>query len=117
MAETITLDSQVHEILAQIFIAFGQGAGTMTVSREAIRAATRTYTSLVQANVTKWRDIELQTLEYARSLGRVAAHLALRDGSQVVRDEHYREASERFAAAATELEYDCPFCPGTMLKR
>lgn len=116
MAETITVDAGTHEVLAQMFIAFGQGAG-MSVSREAIRAATRTYAPLARANLTKWGELELQTLEYARTLGRLAAYLALRDGKQVIGEEHYREASERFAAAAGVLAYECPLCLEPMFKR
>ncbi len=110
MAETIALESAVHEILTQMFVAFGQGAGTLPVSREVIRAGTREYAALVRANLDRWPTIEHQTLEYARGLGRVAAHLALHDAAHSVGEEHYRDAVERFAATASAVEYECPFC-------
>jgi hypothetical protein len=116
MAEKMTFDSRVHEILAQIFIAFGQGAGTMIVSREAIRAGTRDYVRLVGAHLDRWDEIEFQTIEYARGLGRVAAHLAVGEAQHVILERHYRAASERFGATAPSAAYDCPWCVAPMRK-
>ena len=102
---TLSLDSTEHEILTQLFIAFGQGAGTMPVAAQVIAAATEDYLAAIHENVAGWRSIELQALESARGLGRLAAHLALQDGRDVVMTEHYQGARN-----GIRPRIDCPFC-------
>ena len=105
MGHTVSFESTVHEILVQLFIAFGQGAGTMRVSRETIAAATRDYVDRIEQHVDRWESIQVQTLDVARSLGRLSAHLALLDAGDVILPKHYEGASRH-----SERMAPCPFC-------
>ncbi len=112
MAEASWLDPDVHQILSQMLMAFAQGAGTLMASREMIAAATADYAERVAREKGRWDAIALQTLEFARGLGRVAAHHAVRDGRNLITEHDYRRASEQMGQPKLRMAVyqDCPFC-------
>jgi len=102
----------VEQILAQVFIAFGQGAGTMTVAHDAIDAARQEYADGIAASAPRWNEIALPTLEYARAIGRVAAYLAVKDGRNVISKGDWIEAAKQVAQHPDKTYRFCPICMG-----
>ncbi|OLC76698.1 MAG: hypothetical protein AUH72_18460 [Acidobacteria bacterium 13_1_40CM_4_65_8] len=102
----------VEQILAQLFIAFGQGAGTMTVSHEAIAAARNLYINRIPEFENKWDEIALQSLEYARAIGRVAALRAVQHGRNVISKDDWIEAAKQVAQHPDKTYRFCPICMG-----
>ncbi|MBE3134442.1 MAG: hypothetical protein IMZ55_13290, partial [Acidobacteria bacterium] len=116
--------SPVQLVLDQIFVAFGQGAGVMRIADAAIVYATQTYWAVVQANMTVWEEDAPHVREYARTLGHLAAHIALQKGRTIIEREDLAQAIGRrqlvlmkkklnaLAEADDEApsEGDCPFC-------
>jgi len=77
----------------QLAMAFGQGAGTMPATPEALWATYSMYLSAIKEKIGKWPEIELRTLEYARALGRLAAFNASSNGRIVIDVEDVRAAA------------------------
>ena len=96
--------------LSQLFVAFGQGAGPIFMTVEAVQAARDQYRPLVQARQGEWDSNALVLFEYARSLGRTAATIAAQQGSPQINAEHYQQASSRVASASVASRIACPFC-------
>jgi hypothetical protein len=96
-------------MFCQLVAAFGQGAGTMNVTREAVSAITDTYWPVI-ASQTNLDNGLLQALEYARGLGRVAAARALADGYNLVRPQDFQAAAEALQRHRVALLQDCPYC-------
>ena len=71
-------------ITLQLAAGFGQGAGTMLATGEAVEAAIGAYSTSLQARASTWSDYSLQTIEYARALGRLSAAKALSHGRCVI---------------------------------
>ena len=61
----------------QLAMAFGQGAGTMLATAEALLAAFETYAAAFENRAGNWQAFELRAIEYARALGQAAAWSAL----------------------------------------
>jgi hypothetical protein len=80
-------------IMAQIYIAFGQGAGSLYVSRGAIAAGRRQYQKLVAEYSQNWSEVGQNALEYTRSVGRAAAHLAVGEGRNTISADNYAKAA------------------------
>jgi hypothetical protein len=89
-------------ILAQIFGAFGHGAGGLTVEKAVVRRASKDYTKVIQVNARKWEALETSVLEAARMTGRLAAHRALNGGRIRINVPDY------LAARRTVVLF-CPF--------
>ena len=101
--------SYEHEdILAQVFMAFGQGAGTMHATPAAVRAGRLKYGPTLK--VQNWDADAPQVLEFARALGRVAANLAAQEGSTAIDEQHFRRASELVIGHQIG-PWSCPYCP------
>lgn len=98
---------ELETVVAQLYIAFGQGAGSLYVSPEAIAAGRRQYEQLVAKNLEKWPQASLKALEYARAIGRVAAHLAVSEGWNTIQGDHYTSAAE-MVRKNCHVEF-CPF--------
>jgi hypothetical protein len=106
MGKPITFeDDRVYRILMLISMAFGQGAGTMRATPDAVDAATADYRRLIEQSTEPWEVIELSTLELARSVGRFAAHVATADGRDVIEKRHYVEARRKLRPTIR-----CSFC-------
>jgi hypothetical protein len=116
--------SPVQLVLDQIFIAFGQGAGVMRVADAAIRYATNTYWDVIEKNMVVWRDNPFRVREYARTLGHLAAHIAVGRGKTIIDEQDVSDAigPEQYRAMLRKVglpdevhdrrgdEGDCPFC-------
>jgi len=100
--DPLTLQQQ---ILVQLLIAFGQGAGTMPVARETIEAFRNEYGAQVPADETAWKNIEVATLAAAHRLGRLSAHVALTARWDTIRAAHFNDARTTMHAS-----FICPFC-------
>jgi len=100
----------VEARLSHLFVAFGQGAGPIFMTVEAVQAARDQYRPLVQGRLSEWDSNALVLFEYARSLGRTAANIAAQQGSPQIDAAHYREASSRVASASASTRIACPFC-------
>lgn len=73
------------KILAQILIAFGQGAGPVRVSREACGALIQHYEPLIDDAVEKdWQDQAVQALERVRTTGRLAVQTMTREARTAI---------------------------------
>jgi hypothetical protein len=97
---TSTEDSFV--ILAQIFGAFGFGAGGMLVTPEVVVRAAKDYREVIQLNAKRWNLLELPVLESARMTGRLAAERALRE-------ERIRITLNDYERAVKTVLPMCPF--------
>jgi hypothetical protein len=85
-------------ILAQIFVAFGQGSGTLRVSQEACLVLSSRYGGLIDEHLLAiWShdDIAPQVLERMRAIGRSAAVTAAFAGRTAIGAEDVRRAVVR----------------------
>ena len=76
----------------QLAMAFGQGAGAMLATSEALLAAYQPYEASFQERADTWVDFELRALHYARALGQVAAARAAQSGRCVIDTDDVRYA-------------------------
>lgn len=98
-------------IMAQIWIAFGQGAGLIRVSQEAAMELHRWYFDAITPEVieVKWATDALQVLDRIRAIGSLAALKATSLGSTVITPQNvYESASQVQDTSSTPL---CPDKP------
>ncbi|HET9212573.1 MAG TPA: hypothetical protein VFR03_19370 [Thermoanaerobaculia bacterium] len=98
-------------IMAQIWIAFGQGAGAIRVSHDAALELYRWYYEAITPEVIheRWKTDAVQVLDRMRAIGRLAALKAASVGSTVVTPRDiYESASMVQAQSLTVL---CPPVP------
>lgn len=100
-----SLGDPVEERLSHMFVAFGQGAGSINVTIDAVQAARQQYRSVVQANIDTWEVNAPVLTEYARALGRTAAALAALNGEGAITAARYTESSALVASKG-----GCPYC-------
>jgi hypothetical protein len=88
-----------EEILGQIYVAFGQGTGTMRVSHSVCSALKGRYARFITDDVknTLWETEGVQALERIRALGRLMAVKTSMSGKTVIQDDI-------FAASAQTIE-------------
>jgi hypothetical protein len=106
-------DADIEDIVGQCWVAFGQGAGSMKVSREAIAAGRKHYTDYFSNHIATWDDDSLQMLEFVQAAGRLAAHLATFEGFAVIGPRHLQRATVKIFRKAEERHFamgDCPYC-------
>jgi hypothetical protein len=103
--------TQDQIVLAQLSAAFGQGAGTVFVSEAAAGAALAHFMPAVPDFVSRWSAVALQTLEYARTVGRTAALLAAQRGSDAISEDDFVKGLS--IVRGTRQTYGpCPFKHG-----
>ena len=94
-------------IMAQIYVAFGQGTGTVRVSQDVCAALRdRYYGSIDDAVLKDWETLALQVLERFRALGRLMALGAGMSGRTNIAGKDVETA-----ARMVELESNTPLCP------
>jgi hypothetical protein len=95
-------------IMAQIWIAFGQGAGSTRVSQEAALELRRWYHDAITPEVVeeKWKTGAVQVLDRIRAIGRLAALKATLAGSTVIKPQDVYES-----AATVQATSLTPLCP------
>lgn len=95
-------------IMAQIWVAFGQGTGATRVSQEAAMALhNRYYNRIVEVNApSSWAAEAVQVLERIRAIGRLAAYNALQRGDTAISSTDVDSAS-----STVELQSETELCP------
>lgn len=98
-------------ILAQIFVAFGQGAGQLTVSDDAVRAAVADYAVKIEG-ARNWDGAAPRVLGIARVMGQLAAEHAAREGRAIITAPDYaaaRAVIHGMSGEAPTLMGGCPW--------
>lgn len=95
-------------IMAQIWIAFGQGAGAIRVSQEAALELRRWYFDAITPQVItqRWETDALQVLDRIRAIGTLAALKATLTGSTRITPEIVYES-----ASLVQDFSDTDLCP------
>lgn len=94
-------------IMAQVWIAFGQGTDYLRVSQEAALALQVLYYKAITDDlIEKWELESVQILERIRAIGRLSAQLAINVGSTRITPKNVIEA-----AATVQIESDTERCP------
>jgi hypothetical protein len=94
-------------IMAQVWVAFGQGTGAIRVSQDATLELRRWYWDAITDDVVKnWGTWSLQVLDRIRAIGSLAALKAIQQGSPTVTVMMVYEA----AVTVQEMS-DTPICP------
>jgi hypothetical protein len=95
-------------IMAQLWVAFGQGTGATRASQKAVMALYGRYFDRIASTgiVEVWGEHAMQVLERLRTIGRFAALKALERGDTTISEEDVNAAIE-----AVERESDTDYCP------
>jgi|SRR5215210_1634633 len=94
-------------IMAQVYVAFGQGTGTIRVSQEAALEMHRWYYNAITDEVVQnWGSTALQVLDRIRAIGSLAALQAIQQGSPTITVIQVYAAAEQ-----VQLRSDTPICP------
>src|SRR5436305_7067989 len=104
-------------IMAQLWIAFGQGAGAIRVSHDAALELYRWYYEAITPEIVheRWKTDAVQVLDRMRAIGRLAALKAASAGSTVITPRDiYESASMVQAQSLTPL---CPPAPAPVATR
>jgi hypothetical protein len=97
-------------MLAQMFVAFGQGAGQLPVSDSAVQVAVRDYGGKI-AEGGDWESYAPTVLGIAKIMGQAAAEYALRNGRLVITAEDYNAARTMVHTSQGEASTLVGFCP------
>ena len=94
-------------IMAQVWIAFGQGTGAIRVSQNAAMELHRWYSGAITDEVVEnWGIWSLQVLDRIRAIGSLATLKAIEKGAPTLTVLMVYEA-----AATVQLRSDTPICP------
>ncbi|HKI05082.1 MAG TPA: hypothetical protein VKK31_24090 [Thermoanaerobaculia bacterium] len=95
-------------IMAQIWIAFGQGAGPIRVSQDAAMELRRWYFDAITPQVisVRWATDAVQVLDRIRAIGTLAALKATTSGATAISTMEVYDS-----AAAVQLTSDTDLCP------
>jgi hypothetical protein len=94
-------------IMAQLWVAFGQGTGAVRVSQDAAMELRRWYFGAITDDVVEnWGTYALQVLDRIRAIGGLSALKALLQGSPTITAGMVYEAAETVQARS-----DTPICP------
>jgi histone H3/H4 len=114
---TIAAKDDHESILGQFIYAFGQGAGTVRVSRRAIAALRARYLGPVQAYAGRWETTAAYVLPLLAQVGRLAALLATQAGRSAIAETDFTRA-RRLVEARTHEQAEAsgqlmagPLCP------
>jgi hypothetical protein len=101
------MDYTQDGIMAQLWVAFGQGSGAVRVSQSAALELHRWYYGAITDDVIKnWGSWALQVLDRIRAIGSLAALKATQQGSPTISALMVYEA-----ATQVQIESDTPICP------
>lgn len=92
-------------ILAQFFVAFGEGAGPVRVPRGTVKALGDRYRTKVAEWANDWDTEGVQFLERVRAIGRLAALRATMKGQTTI-----LPADFLYAARSVESTSSTPHC-------
>lgn len=102
--------ASVDEMLGQAFVAIGQGSAGVMLTRDAVREVRKRYVPVLRENAAEWDGHAVAAFEFARGLGRLAAHRALAAHRNEIRATDIRYAAGRVSRASLTIEKPCPFC-------
>jgi hypothetical protein len=101
------MDYTQDGIMAQLWVAFGQGTGAVRVSQAAALELHRWYFNAITEDVVKnWGSWALQILDRIRAIGSLSALKAIQQGSPTISNVMVYEA-----ALQVQIESDTPVCP------
>src|SRR5262245_48031526 len=95
----------------QLAMAFGQGAGPMHATPDALVALYEKYRPAFERKIGQWPGIELQTLAFARAAGFGAAVRAAQNGRAVIDVEDALDAIEKIRRNKLRPLIDCSLTP------
>lgn len=94
-------------IMAQVWIAFGQGTGAIRVTQDAAMELHRWYYDAITDEIVEcWGTAALQVLDRIRAIGSLSALKAVLEGSPTIGATMVYEA-----ALQVQARSDTPFCP------
>ncbi|HWM94713.1 MAG TPA: hypothetical protein VN493_28425 [Thermoanaerobaculia bacterium] len=94
-------------IMAQVYVAFGQGTGAIRVSQAAALELHRWYyNAITDPVVLSWGTCGVQVLDRIRAIGSLAALMAIQEGSPTITPLQVWEA-----AKTVQAKSDTPICP------
>ncbi|MEA2603979.1 MAG: hypothetical protein QOF89_4971 [Acidobacteriota bacterium] len=95
-------------IMAQIWVAFGQGAGAIRVSQDAALELRRWYFDAITPQIvdTRWATDGVQVLDRIRAIGSLAAAKAVLAGSTAISTGDVYDS-----ATTVQLTSDTELCP------
>jgi len=95
-------------IMAQIWVAFGQGTGSVRTSQKAVMTLHEKYFEHIEKTgiANCWGTEAVQVLERIRAIGRLAALKAAQRADTTISADDVDTA-----AAAVQYESDTEFCP------
>lgn len=107
-------DRSAHQlVMAQIHVAFGQGASVLITSPDGTAALESRYAVVPDEEVLAgWDRIGVQLLERIRAVGRLAFHQACLEGAVAIDARTFLAATETVERAA-----GCPWCPSVRARR
>jgi hypothetical protein len=114
--QPVTTIESPDDILGQFYFAFGQGAGTMRVRREAIAALRRRYRPAIQTSAAVWPEAAGNVLSLLTQVGRLAALLATQAGRTAITEADFTQARQTVEASVHRRHESGglvagPFCP------
>lgn len=101
----VALSDAVFTIFVQICGAFAQGAGGLFVADAVILRAREDYTGAIERDLEHWPREGPFVLALTRTMGQMAAHLALADKQVTIAVKHYESARR----AVHVGRFGCPF--------
>ena len=100
-----------EEIMFQLAAAFGQGAATMLVDVEGVRAVKSRFDEAIAAyGKERWSGDVLVGCEWARAVGRFAAYAATSRGHLSITSQDIGTAIETIDRIREAPFGACPFC-------
>jgi len=117
MSQRNHLENDTEDILGQFCFALGQGAGTMRIQRDAIKALRDRYRDAVAAAIDRWPVMAPNILSFVTQVGRVAALQATQQGRTAIGAADFvyaRQLVESQVHRAGERAHGIfagPFCP------
>ena len=108
-----------ENILGQFIYAFGQGAGSVRVSRSAIGALRRRYGPPIQSSISTWDDKAAHVLPLLAQVGRLAALLATQAGRHAIAEADFKKARRQVESTVHRGAEEAgrllagPLCPPT----
>jgi hypothetical protein len=103
------LAERIQGRILQLAVGFGQGAGFMLVTEDALLHALSEYRQSLERRDADWDGHALQAIEYCRAMGSLAAHQALGHGRVVITAEDVVKALD-----AVRHNRTWPFGPCTI---
>ncbi len=104
---------ELEEIIGQCWVAFGQGTGSVNVSRVGVAAGRRLFLERYNTaeNRRNWDQDALRVLEFVRAIGRLAAQRATAEGLTVIHERQFQQAAEQVLGEARMMALSqCPYC-------